>query len=201
MSLSSLIPALCFAAVALLIILIFFRVVIESLVGDLRGWPNNIKLKRKERLLTQVTKEAKDPPSYSQYSVLRDAFFLDEVFADNGFLEKMNSHHNEILSWLVAVSERYSKHLDNIVLVEELLQSRSELMKLRIEIADGLKNIKKKRKEKGQTTPEWAKNEFMSKLGELNEKITTNRRTLDSQLNHLFQLLEKLPSSQEVTYH
>jgi hypothetical protein len=201
MDLLSLIIASTLLIVAMAIIGFFFKVVFENISANPRLWSEKWRLKRKERVLAMADEQITKGQIERAYPLLRQAFLLEGVGMDSEMLEKIHTHHLEILERVVAIGERSGSHLDNLPIVEGLLQARTDLMKACYEIQLSKTALNQRRKEKGQDTPEWAVSEFTKRLAELEERLVTNRKSLDSQLATLFSSLSRLPGSKEVTYH
>jgi hypothetical protein len=197
----SLIFPLILMAIALIVIAYFFYLVTSNINFNPRLFSERWKLRRKERLLEQADDQLEKGLVLRGCQLLRQAFCLDVVTHDVDLIERLQNHHLEILERVVAVSERTSAHLDNLPLVEGLIQSRSDLLRAYVEILQSKNTISRRRKEKGQDTPDWAVQEFSRKLKDIGDRISINRKSLDSQLNTLFASLGRSPETKEVTYH
>lgn len=193
--------ALTFALFGLVILLLVLRVVIEALVGDPRSFPDRWKLRRKERLLLLADECASAPSPERCFELLRGAFFLDHTSLGAPFIDKIYNHHLAILGRLVTLAEQRNKHLANLPVVEDLLQTRVALLKTFVDKLATKSSVARRRRQKGQETPGWAMQEYSRAIQQLKDQIATNRQALDSQLDKLFESLHKIAEGDEVTYH
>jgi hypothetical protein len=183
------------------IILFVFTLFIRSVVGDIRALPERWKFRKKKRLLLQADELLKTGAVQQAASVLMDAFYLDQIKVDPSLIDPILNHHLDILSRVISVTEKHSRHLENLPILEDLLHSRCQLMKAWFERTYAREKIRRKKAEDGKPAPGWAAQEFVRQLEDIKDKLTTNRRSLLSRLKDLFGSLEKMRLEGEVTYH
>ncbi len=78
-----------------------------------------------------------------------------------------------------------------------------ELLRENLETFRSKSELVKKQKEKGRTVPEWAKSEYEKRLADLEERVATNRKSIESTLHDLLVSLfaENRAREGDVTYH
>ena len=187
--------------ISLGIILFVFTLFLRSVVGDVRAVPERWKFRKKKRLLVQADELLKNGEVQQAAGILLDAFYLDQVKVDPSLIDQILNHHLDILSRVISVTEKHSRHLDDLPILEDLLHSRCQLMKGWFERIFAREKIRRKKAENGKSAPGWAAQEFSRQLDEIKDKLTTNRLSLLSRLKDLFGSLEKMRLEGEVTYH
>jgi hypothetical protein len=183
------------------IIFVVFTLLIRSVVGDIRALPERWKFRKKKRLLAQADELLKTGSLRQASSVLMDSFYLDQIKVDPSLIDSTLNHHLDILSRVISVTEKHSGHLDDLPILEDLLHSRSQLMKGWFERIYAREKLRRKKAEDGRSAPGWAAQEFTRQLDEIKDRLTTNRLSLISRLKDLFGSLEKMRLEGEVTYH
>ena len=185
----------------LALIVALLRLMFASFFGNSGSWLEKYRIKQKENLLERAEVYIKAADFASVSSLLRGAFYLDQIKSDARLVERVHNHHLGILSKIITLADRFNMHLDSLPIVEDLLISRAQLMKTIIEKKAARSTLRKKGSEKNRKTPDWALNEFGSQLLDLRDKLGTNRRSLESQIDKLFTGLASARSPDEVTYH
>lgn len=200
MSFLSLLPAVFFAACAIALIGFLSWSIFHSLFSGSLGWVHRQKLARKERLLTAADVLIKSGSYSEALKLLKEAFLFDQLPRTPVLIEGISHHHLSILSRLIAVSERTSSHVPNLAVVEDLLSTRSQLLRNLHEANEAKRSLRKRRKDKKEL-PEWAVAEYENKAKEALDKLQTNRKSLDNKLSEIFSALSSTPPAHEVTYH
>lgn len=201
MSFFSYLLAITLGVVGVYIIFYFCKLVVEASVGDLRGFGERTKLKRKENLLTTLRSNSGPVSLPHALLQIRQAFFLDIIKHDSSLLDRIETLHTELLSQIISVADEHSRHAPNLPVLEELLDERLSLLHSYIDIRDTSQSIEKRRSEKGREVPSWASDEYSRKLKEVKERLDDNRKSIDSQLKALNSSLSSIATSNEVTYH
>ncbi len=195
-----------FAAVALYIIVYLAGSILSGFFGStpklklgqrLFGW----RFRRFEKALKGAEQAIEDKKISTASTLLRDAFCLESGFAFSKEFEKLNTHNFSVLSRVVSLYEDTDIHLPNLPVVEELLQSRYDLMRAYIETTQTRIRIKLKDSEKQKSSPQWAFDEIDGKLKDLSEKLDTNRLSLISQIDSLFRSLRDSTDQTNIQYH
>ena len=106
-----------------------------------------------------------------------------------------------ILSRIIGVAKSHSRQIEHLPVVEDLLTSRETLLTIHIEHLATRDNLRARRQRDKKETPTWAIAEFSKKIDEIVDKLATNRQSLESQLDRVFEDLARLPVGDEVTYH
>ncbi len=200
MSFFSLLPAVLLAACGLALIGFISWSIFHSLFAGGLGWLHRQKLSRKERFLTEADVLIKNGSYLQALALLKEAFLLDHFPRTPVLIEAISHHHLSILSRLIAISERTSSHLPNLAVVEDLLLTRSQLLRQLHESSEAKRSLARRRKDKKEI-PEWALAEYENKGKEALDKLQTNRKSLGSKLSEIFGALSSAPATQEVTYH
>ena len=192
--------ALVLSAIGTFFIVLFARAIVGALPFSLRGITERLRLKRCQALLKQADQNIEKDALHEACAALRAAFYLDSVRLAPEIIEKVNNHHVAILSRLVNISDKGAGPLTNLPLMEDLLIRRGELLRELSEVRRSRAGVSKRRREKGKHS-DWAVSEYSRRISELDEKLTTNRKTLAAQIERLFASLKKAPLESEVTYH
>lgn len=196
-----LIVALTLTIIGLLIILALIKVMFGGLFGGWAQWFDRYKIRQKETLLERSDVYLKAGDFESVVTFLRGSFLLDHVKSELKLVERMHNHHMAALGRILMLAERYTIHLETLPVVEDLLVTRSQLLRSFIEKSRARKTLRSGSGERPRTAPRWAVNEFDSQLADIREKLATNRKSLDSQIEKLFSNLGNLRRVDEVTYH
>src|SRR5688500_18165876 len=98
MSIFSLLAALFFASVALAIIGIFLKAVLETFAGDPKQWLLSWKIGRKERSLGAADAQLRSGGQERAREGLRRAFYLETFDGSGEMIDRIHSHHLEILA-------------------------------------------------------------------------------------------------------
>lgn len=191
---TTLITAVILGAIAAAILIVGLWVVIGAFWSDLPGVFAKFVLKRRERVLEQADALIESRQIEPAIRVLRKNFCLDHITSNYAAVDQAVNLNLSILSRLIALSEQAGTHLENLAIVEDLIHTRGQLLKLHI---DAIKTRKKKR----GGVPEWAASELSRKIEEILDTIMTNRHTLQSQINILFEAVKTSSANASVTYH
>ncbi len=132
---------------------------------------------------------------------LANAFYLDPALPDKQLLENIAQHHLDVLNRFLNLSELRSHRLAGLPVLEDLLQTRLELLKARYDINQTKKGLRERKMLSGHRTPDWAINEFSKKLLEVNDKLATNRNSIDAQVREVLKSFHGSSESDSVTYH
>lgn len=193
--------ALILSVVGLAIAGAFLKLVFGALVGNPKHLLDTLALSRRSHLLTELDKEFKLGNFSRALEILEGSFFFDPRLGDPAIIDKIATHHLELLNRIVTFSDRHGFHLGPLPSLEELLNNRSELFKAKYEISQTIANLKRKRLLSGHRTPNWALSEFKKKLSDLIERLDTNRQAVRVTLRELFLLLHDSPRPDNVTFH
>ena len=185
-------------ALGLALIVVLARILVGSMLGDSPGFFERLKLKQKEGLLSRADTYIKAGEYEQAAAFLKGAFFLELLKSDMRSVERLNNHHLAVLGRVVSVADRFSLHLENLPVVEDLLLSRSQLLRGLIEKRKGKRIAAAKRKSGG---PQWPVAEFDTQIKDLVDRLATNRKSLESQIGKLFSALVTSRRTDEVTYH
>lgn len=200
-NLGSLLPALLFGLLALGIVLYVLSLVLAPLLGDPRRWLDRARIRRREQALAQAETALEQRDEARARQLLRSAFHLDLITHEAALVERVTSLNLTTLSRVISLAGSRTAALESVPLLEDLLQSRGQLLSMYVENLGVRSRVKDRRRGRSTATPEWAVNEFEKKLSEILERLATNRRTIESQLDTLFAALRELPTGGEITWH
>ncbi len=165
-----------------------------------RGITDNLKigqhqkaLERSDRLIEQREFKAAAP-------LLQEALILLHIKKDRALVERSVQFNLSVISRIISIAEHTGAHLENLAIVEDLIHSRGELQ---LAFLDGLRDrsaFQRRRSEAGKGAPDWALSEFNRKVEDLEERITTNKRSLQTQVKELLDAAANGPST-TITYH
>lgn len=198
---TGLLEGLILGLLALVVLYLILRALVQALPGNIRGSTERWGIKKKEKLLPVLDDLLERGLVNDALFMLADAFYFEHIRLDPSNIERVQNHHLAVLARLIIAGEKRGAQLTNLPIIEDLLLTRSDFMRAYFDVLDSKKTLSKKRVEKGMETPTWALKEYKRKLLEMQDRIATNRRTLEGQLKELFLRLNEERSSDEVTYH
>ncbi|MCO6431113.1 MAG: hypothetical protein J5J00_09655 [Deltaproteobacteria bacterium] len=201
MNASLIVPALFFAAISLVIV-VYVAGVVASAIGG--GSPlavlERLRFAKKQRFLTAL--EAGGQSEDEIITACRNAFYLAHVRYNSTLIESVTSHNIAALSRLVTLAQKRSARISNLPVVETLIATRFDLMKAEWDVRSTLRKLRgRKEKSNKGNTPEWAVAEFSKKLSDVGNKLESNRKALNAQIDELVAALRKAPDAAEITYH
>jgi hypothetical protein len=194
-------PALALV-IALWLLGFFFLSLLRFIQGDFREISGRFRLKRKRKLLVMADSLVERQEYASAIPLLKGAMMLDELSGSEQFIEQIHQHNLFILARLAALSETIGQRIDNLPLIEELLLSRGELLRMHREVYVSHQSFKARRQMRGANKATWADDGFSKKIADLLERLETNRRSIDAQCDLAFQqILSPKRNESEITYH
>ena len=196
-----LIAVLVLSAVGLLITGLFAKLIISALVGNPNNFIDTLTLGRRTQLLSELDKEFQAGNFSQALEILEKTFFFDPKLGDTSIIEKIATHHMEVLNRIVTFSDRHGFHLGPLPALEELLSNRSDLFKSKYEVSQTIRNLKYKRILSRNKAPNWALIEFKKKLSDIQDKLVTNRQAIKVTVRDLFLLLHESRRPDNVTFH
>jgi hypothetical protein len=202
MDLSLVVPAIVFLALGASIVGYLIWVLFTALAGNTRGWGETARFRRKEQDLKNADKLLELKDWSSALAALEGAFFFDQVRTNEQLIEKSLGHNLSVLTRLLSVAEGLDRSVSNAAILEDLVESRCDLMRAFFEAANARETLKKSRK---RQVPRWAFEEYDKKLLEIADRLTTNRKTLESQIKITFVALRTqsraVNDGSEITIH
>lgn len=172
-----------------------------STFGNSRSFFEKRKVKRLTSSLDSIDQQILLGVTPSLIENLEKAFFLDLIKSDRQQLEAVHTHNLEVLARILKLSEKNQGHLKNIGVVEDLFDSRFELLDLYIKTHSLKDKIKTKLKQKDRDIPQWSQSEFDRKIVSIEEELKTNTKTLEQQIKLLLESLKDMSSVQGMVYH
>lgn len=197
-SLSILIPAVFFGLIALLMLCYLLVIAFRSCFGDSRSWTEQFRFRQREKVLKIIEGCIERKALAEALKLSWGAFFLDHIKHDSQLVEKVSTHNLSVISKIINISDILGRQLPNLAIIEDLLQTRSELLRAFVETQQTLRALFRSKKKQ---TPSWALDEYKKKLEELYDRLKTNRRSLESQIKEALGSLQEAQGQSEITYH
>ena len=197
----SLILPLLFTLISLAIVAFLLKSLFGPVFGQTRGLTERLKFRQKQKLALEAERLIVAGEPKLAYPILADAFYLAALVKSSALIDDVTNHNLDILAKIIGIAENHARHLDNLAIVEDLIQSRAQLMRSYFEKISTKDSIKRKRRELGKDAPPWALDEFERQLNDLKDRLETNRLSLSSTIKQIFRALEDMSGSAEVTYH
>lgn len=193
--------AIVCAALAVGIIYVVVRAVCSAFTGNPRAWLETLAIRRRERLVAVADELMRTNHRLDALRNIRAAFFLEHPLAAQSSIERSHAHNVRLLSRLIGDAHSRSHQIDNLPILEDLLASREQLLSAFIEHVLARNNLTNRRRRDRKDTPAWAIAEFSKKIEDIADKLTTNRHSIESQLDTVIEELRRLPEIEEVTVH
>lgn len=192
--------AIFFALLSAACVLTVLWVFAKSIPVEWYSLPSRFALNRRMRALNQADLLKRQGNVKAAAKILRAAM-LFEAPARSSMIDSIHNHNLSVLSRLVSLNDEGISHFTNLPIIEGLIQTRADLLRNIAELRDQRKALKSRRKQNNRNTPAWALNEFERRESELLDRLKTNHRSLDSQLDILMNELLQPQASSEITYH
>ena len=186
--------ALAALAVLISIVALFYN----AIAGEPRAMSERLKFKRREKMVLEADLLIQHDDWQSALKRIRSSFYFEPVRYDEDLVDKISNHHQGLLSRLLIISEKRSRSIANIAIVEDLFLSRCEMMRAWLEALSSYKTLLKKR---AGRVPGWALDEYKTKISEIEDRLNVNQKSLNSQLDLLFKALTDTSVTEAVTYH
>ena len=162
--------------------------------------PNRFALNRRVRSISQADLLKRQGNLAAAAKLLRSALYFESP-GRSAFIDTVHNHNLSIISRLVSLNDEGISHFTNLPIIEGLIQTRADLTRNLIELREQRRALKSRRKQNNRNTPAWALNEFERRAAELSDRLKTNQRSLDSQLDILMSELLTPRGNPEITYH
>jgi hypothetical protein len=192
--------AVALVVVGLAAVAFLLKVMLAPLLTGLMRIPEQSKLRRREALLTELDRLLEQGPAPQVIRQISSLFLFDKL-STLELMEKAHTLNLSALGRLMSIAESSSKHLSNLAILEDLLANRLALQKGHYDVSQSAQKALIRSREDKRAVPAWALNEFNRKLSELEDKLKTNKSSLESQLRLAITELEKQGTSSSVTYH
>lgn len=193
--------ALGFGAVTFILVTWYRAVATQYAPGlSLRGVPERIRIYQHSKTLSKVDALIEQGNFPVALTELRGALLLAHIKSGPELIDQSVHLNLAVLSRILSLSERAGAHLENLAVVEDLVQSRGQLLTSYFEAQRDRRVFKSRRSSAGKDAPEWAIAEFTRRVDELKDRIDTNSRSLQMQLDELLRDVTK-GSQASVTYH
>ncbi len=171
---------------------------VMPLLQDTKAFAERVRFRQKQRILEDADSRIGKNEYHEALSQLVLAFFYDSVRTDKELIEKVHNHHVGILSRMVLVADKLSRRVDNLPIIEDLVLSRSELLRALFDARQSRATLSARRT---RETPQWALDEYSKKIDELVDRLTTNQRSLMSQMQAAISDSKRVQHEQEITFH
>ncbi|RMG41190.1 MAG: hypothetical protein D6719_09010 [Candidatus Dadabacteria bacterium] len=195
--------ALLFGLVGLLVILFIVKAVFGPLFYSLSGWRERSRFSACRNYFKALDSLADSSQIAEIRSAAGRAFYLDIVKKNPGILETIYNHNLAVLGKIIQICGDSAGPIKSLPVLEDLLRTRRQLNRVYFEKL-ALKQKLNKKKTSASTKkepPEWAKQEFNKQIKDILDKLQTNRSSIASQLEALFKEFSAAGSGSDVTYH
>jgi hypothetical protein len=197
-----LIISIILLGLALFILLWFFGGLIFASSRELSTYKLKSSLKRKVTNLESAAKLEMQGKFTEALEEIKNSLILENGPWSHAFIEQVTNHHMNALSQLVSLAEKLDHQLSDLPIAEGLFITRSELLRSFSDTSKASENMKKKLKERGTEQQSWAYAEITRKLDELKDKLSTNKRTINSKYDEIVKKLTRSPvGGADFTYH
>ena len=197
---TTLFVAIFFALLSTACVLTVFWIIAKSIPVEWHTIARRLALSRRVRLIAQADALKRQGNVAGAAKLLRSAIYLESPTRPS-FIDAVHNHNLSIISRLVSLNDEGISHFTNLPIIEGLIQTRADLLRNLFELREQRKALKSRRKQNNRSTPAWAMNEFERRADELIDRLKTNQRSLDSQLDVLMSELLSPRGSSEITYH
>ena len=211
-SISILVPALFFIAIAVTTLVYITRLVIRSCGWDLNSLkgalhPRTWRLKREKRLFTaaagqipEVDRLINEGSYSSAVSLLRNTLLLQDFVESLEVMQGLHTHHLKVLSRLVDVADALGVRIERLGVCEDLLQNRALCLVQRYESSTIRRKLQEKHGSQGRG--EWADKEYQRKVADLEDQLKTNLNAINKELELLISQLQQGKASKDsMTVH
>ena len=173
-----------------------------SWLPDWRNINSQRQIRSQEKLLLEADHHIKGGVLFRALPLLRRAFILEAINSDLASIELVSNHHQAILERLLDLSQHYDRPLQGLPVLEDLLLARAQLLRTGLELKEARETLRSRIREKGRSTPAWATSDFDQKMDDVSDRLDTNKRSLNGQIDKVFRSLEGIdePTS-EATIH
>ena len=171
------------------------RIVWVAIFGGNFNLIESITKNLKVNKLEQIDKLFEAGKSKEAFTLIIDSFKLDLPKTKNPNVQAVYAHNIEVFRRLVRSTEGLESPVKEIPILEELIASRAALCKSWAEAHITRSTLKSSGPDKS-----WAFDEFNKRVRDLEDKLTTNSRSLSVQIDSLKQKMESSLSG-SVTYH
>ena len=199
MGLGSFIIALFLLGLAIALLIGLSWMMMNPLLGGLRGKKGSSKIRKYSARLTKVDELIEGKKPEEALKLLRKAIVLDTTL-NEGAIRKLKEHHQNVLSRCLVLAEELGSRAENIAEVEHLLMQRVELQSLLQKASESFQNLKFRREKAGKNLPSWSKTDFEKRIKEIQEEMKKNETETNEAIERLFTSLGS-PSTDNIVYH
>ena len=157
-----------------------------------KSWLANSQLARCERLLPTIDEKLKATDTDAVYELIQQAFFFSYQSIDEPLVHRIGAHHGLLVKRIASLARTQSAAHEALPLLDDLIASRTVLLRSLVEVT---------RKRRSLKAPGWAKEEYAKKLTELVDRLQTNERAIQSQIDQLFTRTLRGPAAPDQQYH
>ena len=183
-----------------LLIITLLKLFFGGMLGNYRIWTDRRKLRKKEELLAKADELVSSKDFRRASQLLEEAFCLYEIPASLEAVERSQNLHMTVLGRVLSIADQNSTHIDNLALLEELVHARYAITKTLLEKHASLRTLKRQNA-KEKKSLDWALTEYKTQIDDLQAKLASNKKNLQSQTVIMFKCLWSRQASDEVTYH
>ena len=182
--------------IAMLVGLIFRSLATQGIIGP-RFWDkfslvlspaafsSRAALYRCERLLAVADADIVAGRISEATDHLERSFYLGLVGKSLKLCALVANHNTQVFDRLLTLARTNNKRVSNAEIVEELIESRAQMLAALVECSMSKEKIVAKQKARSGATPDWAAAEFDRKANELVDRLGINKRNITEQVTRL----------------
>lgn len=130
-----------------------------------------------------------------------------DLLSGSELITQLKRHYQNILSRAVILADEQDIEIEYLAETEHLLLERIDLLLLNDNVSATYSRVQSKREQLGKEVPEWTKEDFQKRLGEVKQELSENKLALSSAFKRMLDSLssatqEKNKKNDEpITYH
>jgi len=202
---SILIPALVLASIAVAILLWVATTIYKAVPFRPNQMGEKWKLAKRQKAFeaaeASLQKGSAGQIPQEALPLFLESFCIETTFEEMEVIGALHQHHQALVGRLIELCSHNSQDLQALEVVEDLLVDRDGLLREYADTKRARSDVTRKQKEKGRSPPDWALSEFNKKILDLDDRLKTNAKSLQSKLTELFKTLGNARPSSEVVYH
>lgn len=160
-----------------------------------KGFLERWKLRKSQRALGEIDSLIDQEQYKKAAQRFPSCLFLEPIQDDPDLIGHIGAHHLAVLNKTILLSDLMERPLSDLAILEDLLNTRIQLLRSRFELRAQCREASRKR------APRWAKEEFRKKEQEVLEKLHTNAATITTQFHRSLEAISGSSSSDSITYH
>lgn len=130
-----------------------------------------------------------------------------DLLSGSELITQLKRHYQNILSRAVILADEQDIEIEYLAETEHLLLERIDLMLLNDNVSATYSRVQSKREQLGKDVPEWTKEDFQKRLGEVKQELAENKLALASSFKRMLDSLSSATQDKgkkddsPITYH